>query len=45
MALQDKVAGAWVRLAKTGESGQPGLEWRPYTADNPQAMYGVRLGQ
>lgn len=38
MALQDKVAGAWVRFAKTGNPSQPGLEWRPYTVDNPQAM-------
>jgi para-nitrobenzyl esterase len=38
MALEDKVAGAWVRFAKTGNPSQPGLEWRPYTPDNPQAM-------
>ncbi len=38
MALQDKVSGAWVRFAKTGNPSQPGLEWRPYTPDNPQAM-------
>ncbi len=38
MALQDKVAGAWVRFAKTGNPSQPELEWRPYTMDNPQAM-------
>ena len=38
MALQDKVAQAWVNFAKTGNPGQPGLEWRPYTVDNPQAM-------
>ena len=38
MALQDKVAGAWVRFAKTGNPGQLGLEWRRYTPDNPQAM-------
>jgi para-nitrobenzyl esterase len=38
MALQDKVAGAWVQFAKTGNPSQPGLEWRPYTPDNPQAM-------
>jgi len=38
MALQDKVAGAWVNFAKTGNPSQPGLEWRPYTVDNPQAM-------
>ncbi len=38
MALQDKVAGAWVRFAKTGNPSAPGLEWRPYTVDNPQAM-------
>jgi len=38
MALQDKVAGAWVRFAKTGNPGGPDLQWRPYTVDNPQAM-------
>ncbi|MBS1857435.1 MAG: carboxylesterase family protein [Acidobacteria bacterium] len=38
MALQDKVAGAWVSFAKTGSPSRPGLEWRPYTPDNPQAM-------
>jgi len=38
MALQDKVAGAWVHFARTGNPSQPGLEWRPYTQDNPQAM-------
>lgn len=38
MALQDKVAGAWVRFAKTGNPGGPDLQWRPYTPDNPQAM-------
>jgi para-nitrobenzyl esterase len=38
MALEDKVAGAWVQFAKTGNPSQPGLEWRPYTPDNPQAM-------
>ena len=38
MALQDKVSQAWVNFAKTGNPSQPGLEWRPYTPDNPQAM-------
>jgi len=38
MALQDKVSRAWVNFAKTGNPGQPGLEWRSYTPDNPQAM-------
>jgi para-nitrobenzyl esterase len=38
MALQDKVSRAWVNFAKTGSPNQPGLEWRPYTPDNPQAM-------
>ncbi|HVY94005.1 MAG TPA: carboxylesterase family protein, partial [Bryobacteraceae bacterium] len=38
MALQDKVAGAWVHFAKTGSPSTPGLEWHPYTPDNPQAM-------
>jgi para-nitrobenzyl esterase len=38
MALQDKVAQAWVNFARTGNPNQPGLEWKPYTTDNPQAM-------
>ena len=38
MALQDKVSQAWVNFAKTGNPNQPGLEWKPYTTQNPQAM-------
>jgi para-nitrobenzyl esterase len=38
MALQDKVAGAWVNFAKTGNPSQPGLAWKPYTKTDPQAM-------
>ncbi len=38
LALQDKVAQAWVNFARTGNPGQPGLEWKPYTKENPQAM-------
>jgi para-nitrobenzyl esterase len=38
MALQDKVAQAWVNFAKTGNPSQPGLEWKPYTTADPQAM-------
>ena len=38
MALQDKVAQAWVNFARTGSPSQPGLEWKPYTTENPQAM-------
>ncbi|ODS52955.1 MAG: hypothetical protein ABS36_15555 [Acidobacteria bacterium SCN 69-37] len=38
MALQDHVAGAWVNFAKTGNPSQRGLEWKPYTAVDPQAM-------
>ena len=38
MALQDKVAQAWVNFARTGNPNQPGLEWKPYTTQNPQAM-------
>jgi para-nitrobenzyl esterase len=36
--LQDKVAQAWVNFAKNGNPSQPGLEWKPYTPDDPQAM-------
>jgi para-nitrobenzyl esterase len=38
MALQDKVSQAWINFAKTGNPSQPGLEWKPYTKDDPQAM-------
>src|SRR6187549_10341 len=38
MALQDKVAQAWVNFARTGSPSQVGLEWKPYTKDDPQAM-------
>jgi para-nitrobenzyl esterase len=38
MALQDKVSQAWVNFAKSGNPGQPGLEWKPYTTADPQAM-------
>ena len=38
MALQDKVATAWINFAKTGNPSQPGLEWKPYTKDGQQAM-------
>ncbi len=38
MALQDKVSQAWINFAKTGNPNQPGLEWKPYTKENPQAM-------
>ena len=38
MALQDKVSQAWVNFARTGNPSQPGLEWKPYTKDDPHAM-------
>jgi para-nitrobenzyl esterase len=38
MALQDKVAQAWLNFAKTGNPNQPGLEWKPYTKEGQQAM-------
>ena len=38
MALQDKVSQAWINFAKTGNPSQPGLEWKPYTTEDPQAM-------
>jgi para-nitrobenzyl esterase len=38
MALQDKVAQAWINFARTGNPAQPGLAWKPYTAADPQAM-------
>ena len=38
MALQDKVAQAWLNFARTGNPSQPGLEWKPFTKESPQAM-------
>ncbi len=38
MALQDKVATAWLNFAKTGNPSQPGLEFKPYTPQDPQTM-------
>jgi para-nitrobenzyl esterase len=38
VSLQDKVAQAWVNFARAGNPSQPGLEWKPYTKQNPQAM-------
>lgn len=38
MALQDRVSQAWVNFAKTGNPNQPGLAWKPYTKEDPQAM-------
>ena len=37
-ALQDKVAQAWLNFARTGNPSQPGLDWRPYTTQEPNAM-------
>jgi para-nitrobenzyl esterase len=38
LALQDKVAQAWVNFARTGNPSQPGLDWKPFTKESPQAM-------
>jgi para-nitrobenzyl esterase len=38
LALQDKVSQAWINFAKTGNPSQPGLEWKPYAKEDPQAM-------
>jgi hypothetical protein len=35
MALQDKVAQPWINFGRTGHPNQPGLEWKPYTLQNP----------
>jgi para-nitrobenzyl esterase len=44
-ALQDKVAQSWVSFARTGNPSQPGLEWKPYKAADPQAMiFDVKSG-
>ncbi len=37
-ALQDKVSHAWINFARTGNPSQPGLEWKPFTAADPQTM-------
>ena len=37
-ALQDKVSQAWINFARTGNPGQRGLEWKPFTATDPQTM-------
>jgi para-nitrobenzyl esterase len=38
LALQDKVSRAWLNFARTGNPSQPGLEFKPYTVQDPQAM-------
>jgi para-nitrobenzyl esterase len=38
LALQDKVSQAWINFARTGNPSQPGLEWKPYTKENEEAM-------
>jgi para-nitrobenzyl esterase len=37
-ALQDKVSQAWINFARTGNPSQPGLEWKPFTAADPETM-------
>jgi para-nitrobenzyl esterase len=32
------VSQAWINFARTGNPSQPGLEWKPYTKEDPQAM-------
>ena len=32
------MAQAWVDFARTGNPSQPGLEWKPVTRENSQAM-------
>jgi para-nitrobenzyl esterase len=38
LALQDKVSQAWINFARTGNPSQPGLEFKPYTVQDPQTM-------
>ena len=38
LALQDKVSKAWINFAKTGNPSQPGLEWKPWTVEEPKTM-------
>ena len=37
-ALQDKVSQAWLNFARTGNPGQSGLDFKPYTVQDPQTM-------
>lgn len=37
-ALQDKVSQVWINFARTGNPTQPGLDFRPYTVEEPQTM-------
>jgi len=38
LALQDRVSQAWINFARTGNPSQDGLEWKPFTAADPQTM-------
>jgi para-nitrobenzyl esterase len=38
LALQDKVSQAWLNFARMGNPSQPGLDFKPYTVQDPQAM-------
>lgn len=38
LKVQDTVANAWLNFAKTGNPSQEGLEWLPYTPDEPNVM-------
>ena len=33
-----EVSQAWINFARSGNPSQPGLEWKPFTKDDPQAM-------
>ncbi len=37
-ALQDKVSRAWINFARSGNPSQRTLEWKPFTAVDPQTM-------
>ncbi|MCI7812814.1 MAG: carboxylesterase family protein [Lachnospiraceae bacterium] len=39
LKMQDTVATAWVNFAKTGNPSQEGLEWLPYTPEEPNVMF------
>jgi para-nitrobenzyl esterase len=36
--VQDTVATAWINFATTGDPSQDGLEWLPYTLEEPNVM-------
>ena len=38
LKMQDIIATSWINFAKTGNPSQEGLEWKPYTIEEPNVM-------